>query len=96
MPTTLTDSSARFELQPGSAGASVLALTGRLDARSVAGLWKELEARLRQAPVSMLEVDAASVDYCDGAGLALLHFLSMGGMSPSGVKATVRGLRPEF
>jgi phospholipid/cholesterol/gamma-HCH transport system permease protein len=46
--------------------------------------------------VPALEVDATGVEYCDSAGLALLHFLSMGGMSPPGGKATVRGLRPEF
>ena len=36
------------------------------------------------------------MERCDGAGLALLHFLSMGGPSPTGVKASIKGLRPEF
>ena len=96
MPAARTDSSARFELKAGVPGAGALTLSGRLDARSTGGLWRDLEARLRHSPVSALEVDAAGVEYCDGAGLALLHFLSMGGMLPPGGKAMVRGLRPEF
>jgi len=96
MPTTRPASSARFELKADGPGVGALTLSGRLDARSTANLWRDLDARLRHSPVSALEVDAAGVEYCDGAGLALLHFLSMGGMLAPGGKATVRGLRPEF
>jgi phospholipid/cholesterol/gamma-HCH transport system permease protein len=78
------------------AEAGKVTLSGRLDAQSVASLWRELETRLRQSPAPSLQVDASGVEYCDGAGLALLHYLSMGGMSPPGSKATVTGLRPEF
>jgi len=55
-----------------------------------------LDAQLRQVPITTLEVDASGVERCDGAGLALLHFLSPGGLSPFGGKTTVVGLRPEF
>jgi phospholipid/cholesterol/gamma-HCH transport system permease protein len=96
MPATRPDSSARFELKANGSGAGALTLSGRLDARSTASVWKDLDARLRHSPVSALEVDAAGLEYCDGAGLALLHFLSMGGMLLPGGKATVRGLRPEL
>jgi phospholipid/cholesterol/gamma-HCH transport system permease protein len=96
MPATLTDSPARFDLRPDKAGDAVLHLSGRLDSRSTGGLWKELEARLRPMSVRKLEVDASGVDYCDGAGLALLHYLGMGRMSATGGQVTVRGLRPEF
>ncbi len=96
MPATLTDSNARFELKTASGGASVLTLSGSLDARSVPGPWRELELRLRRTPVAALEVEASGVEYCDGAGLALLHFLSMGGMTTPGCKVTVKGLRPEY
>jgi phospholipid/cholesterol/gamma-HCH transport system permease protein len=96
MPTTRPASSARFELKADGPGVGALTLSGHLDARSTADLWRDLDARLRHSPVSALEVDAAGVEYCDGAGLALLHFLSLGGMLPPGGKATVRGLRPEF
>jgi len=96
MPATRPDSSARFELKADGPGVGALALSGRLDARFTAGLWRDLDARLRHSPCTALEVDAAGVEYCDGAGLALLHFLSMGGMMPPGSKATIRGLRPKF
>ncbi len=97
MPATLNHSIARYELIPGSGGTMMtLNVSGRLDASSTAGLWRELDDRLRQARVANLNVDASGVDYCDGAGLALLHFLSMGGMSEKGGLVTVRGLRPEF
>jgi phospholipid/cholesterol/gamma-HCH transport system permease protein len=96
MPEVLSNSTARFELHSGNTGAPVLSLSGRLDSGSTAELWKEIEARLRQSPVARLEVDASGVDYCDGAGLALLSFLRMGGMSPPDAKVTVRGLRAEF
>jgi len=90
------DSDARFELQPGSQGAAALKLTGRFDARSTARVWGELAAALRQQAPASLDVDASGIEQCDGAGLALLHFLSMGGMLPSNAKASIRGLRPEF
>jgi phospholipid/cholesterol/gamma-HCH transport system permease protein len=96
MPATLDGSSASFELNAGQAGNGTLILTGRLDARSIAGMWKELEARFRQTPMSTLEVNAAGVGYCDGAGLALLHALSFGGLAGPEVRVTVQGLRPEL
>ena len=96
MPATLGDSNARFELKPDGAGSSTLALSGRLDAPATTRLWRNLDAQFRQSPVSALVVDAAGVEYCDGAGLALLHFLSMGGMLAAGAKVTIRGLKPQF
>ena len=86
----------QFDLKADDAGVGTLTLSGRLDARSTTGVWRDLEARLRQTSVSVLAVDAAGVEYCDGAGLALLHFLSMGGMAAPGAKVTVQGLKPEF
>jgi phospholipid/cholesterol/gamma-HCH transport system permease protein len=96
MPAPLTEPAARYDLRSGNGGAATLSLSGHLDARSTAGLWRELDSALRRTPPASLEVDASGVEHCDGAGLALLHFLSMGGMSSSGGKATVKGLRPEF
>jgi phospholipid/cholesterol/gamma-HCH transport system permease protein len=64
--------------------------------QSTPGVWHDLEHRLRQTPVAVLDVDAAGVEYCDEAGFALLHYLGMGGMSAPSGKVTVRGLRPEY
>jgi phospholipid/cholesterol/gamma-HCH transport system permease protein len=96
MPEDQTIADAHFDLKPASGGATVLSLNGRLDAQSTAVLWRELDGRLRQSTVSVLEVDASGIEYCDGAGLALLQFLSMGGMLPPGSKVGVKGLRSEF
>jgi len=96
MPATSSSSPAQFELLPGSGGATTLTLRGRLNADSTAGLWRELDAQLQRTPATKLEVDASAVEYCDGAGFALLHFLGMGGMSAPNGTVTIRGLRPEF
>jgi len=95
-PATTDNAAARFDFQPGGKGAATLRLSGCLDLHSTAALWRSLDARLRQSPVTTLQVDASGVEYCDGAGLALLHFLSPGGLSPFGGNTTVVGLRPEF
>ncbi len=95
-PSTTDNAAATFDLQPAGQGAAKLRLSGCLDLYSTAALWRSLDTQLRQSPVTTLEVDASGVEYCDGAGLALLHFLSPGGLSPFGGKTTVVGLRPEF
>ena len=92
----ITDNAAAFDFQPGGQGTAKLRLSGCLDLRSTASLWRILDAQLRQTPITTLEVDASGVEHCNGAGLALLHFLSPGGLSPFGGKTTVVGLRPEF
>lgn len=96
MTATAADSSARFELSPGGGGTATLNLAGRLDLHSTPTLWPELRAALRQNPPAALEVNASGIEHCDGSGLALLHFLSLGGMLPAGGKADIKGLRPEF
>jgi phospholipid/cholesterol/gamma-HCH transport system permease protein len=96
MPPIPAKSTARFELRASGAEHYALTLSGRLDAQSTAGLWRDLKSELHPLTVSGLEIDASGVDYCDGAGMSLLHFLSMGGMLLSHAKATIRGLRPEF
>ncbi len=85
-----------FTLSDIRGGTATLALRGRLDAPSVSRLWRELEVRLRRAAITVLTVDASAIESCDGAGLALLHFLSMGGMTAPGATVTVQGMRPEF
>jgi len=53
-------------------GRRVLALSGRLDANSIRGVWAEGRQAIAAAPARRIVVDAAGVDYCDGAGIALL------------------------
>ncbi len=95
MPTAFNNG-ASFELHTGPAQTGTLTLRGHLDARSITALWQQLDARFRQKTLTQLEVNAAGVEYCDGAGLALLHAMSLGGLAGPEARVTVQGLRPEF
>jgi phospholipid/cholesterol/gamma-HCH transport system permease protein len=93
---TLEEPAARFELHSEGDEVLALKLSGTLNAVTTARLWRELDGQLPEKTVKAIEVDASEVEHCDGAGLALLHFLEMGGMTSAGVKVGIRGLRPEF
>lgn len=56
--------------KPAPAGIAVT-LSGRLDAEGVSGIWDQATS-LAARPGQRLTVDAKAVNYCDGAGLALL------------------------
>jgi phospholipid/cholesterol/gamma-HCH transport system permease protein len=79
------------DLQFGPAGSARLVLRGRLNARTATACWNELEQHLRGVNVKKLEVDADGLEFCDGGGLALLRYLSMGLMTPEAV-ISVHGL----
>ena len=67
-----------------------LRMTGRLDAAGVATVWAAAHQAIGSARRGVA-LDAAAVDYCDGAGIALLYDLAR-----SGKPLDIRGLRPEF
>ena len=62
---------ASIALQQGD-GLTKLALSGRLDAYSVGPLWREARKALERYARERVVVDCKGVDYCDGAGVALL------------------------
>ena len=86
---------ARVELRRGPGNESVLALAGTFDVASAAAARIELADRLAGAGVTALSVDASGIDRGDMSGMALLYELAEGRLVP-GVRATIRGLRPEF
>ena len=53
-------------------GRRVLALPARLDATTTRRIWDDGRPAIAAAPAKRVVVDAANVDYCDGAGIALL------------------------
>ena len=53
-------------------GGRLLTLSGRLDASTVPAMWDPAHRALADAPTRPVTVDAAAVEYCDGAGIALL------------------------
>jgi phospholipid/cholesterol/gamma-HCH transport system permease protein len=53
-------------------GRRVLALSGRLDATTIRDVWEAARRAIAAAADRRVLVDAKAVDYCDGAGIALL------------------------
>jgi phospholipid/cholesterol/gamma-HCH transport system permease protein len=91
---TPVDLPVRWELSVLPDGTGQLALFGELDASSTPVAWRNLEAELAATRVSRLEVDVRQL-VSDSAGLALLYYLSVGGMTP-GVRVNITGLNPEL
>jgi phospholipid/cholesterol/gamma-HCH transport system permease protein len=93
--TLTTQKELATDLEFGPSGFARLVLHGRLNARTALDCWNLLERDLRVAKVQKLEVDASGLRVCDGAGLALLRYLSMGQMT-SGATVSVHGLESEL
>jgi phospholipid/cholesterol/gamma-HCH transport system permease protein len=74
-------------------GHRVLALSGRLDATTLADLWPAVRRAAADNPAKPVVVDAGGVDYCDGAGIALLVELLR---HPREGKIEVANLKPAF
>ncbi len=49
-----------------------LAITGKLDAETTGRLWPQAVRKVTEARAQTLVLDASKIDYCDGAGMALL------------------------
>jgi phospholipid/cholesterol/gamma-HCH transport system permease protein len=81
-----------FAVQPDRTGN--LVFTGELDTESTPVAWSKLQSELAGVKLSRLEVDARQLD-SDSAGLALLYYLSIGGMTPE-AKVNITGLNPEL
>jgi phospholipid/cholesterol/gamma-HCH transport system permease protein len=91
----MDDDKATFEYQQGDNGQARLTLRGRLDRDTTATVWRQSLAELRQRKPKHLVVDAGEVDYCDGAGLALLSEFKRCQERHDG-QVEIRDLRPEF
>ncbi len=79
----------------GESGERVLTIEGRLDGASTARLWREATAAARSAGNRALVVEADGVDYCDGAGAALLAAIEELAESGGG-RFELRGLRDDL
>ena len=86
---------AALALQPDAGGFATIALSGRLDAYSVGPLWAQAHAALRTSPRAKVIVDCGRVEYCDGAGVALLVDL-LRQPRPAGAEVEIRGLADRF
>jgi len=83
------------DVQVSLDGCARVALRGRLDSHATVACWKLLEQKLRPAKIKALEVDASGLQFCDGAGLALLRYLNMGRMT-RGATVSVLGLEEDL
>jgi phospholipid/cholesterol/gamma-HCH transport system permease protein len=70
-------------------------ITGRLDTNSTGRLWRQAFHVLEQSRPSQVVIDASSVSYCDGAGVAFFVKLQQH-LAETGGQVTIRGLREEF
>jgi phospholipid/cholesterol/gamma-HCH transport system permease protein len=86
---------ASLAISDAADGSRVLALSGRLDSYSIAGVWRAARAALAAAPNRRIVVDASAVDYCDGGGVAMLVDLERQPRAADGA-VTIRGLAPQF
>src|SRR5438093_4506251 len=66
-----------------------------LDAVSAPVAWPNLQSEFATTEVVSLEIDARQLAFCDSAGLALLYYISVGGMTP-GATVNLTGLSPEL
>jgi phospholipid/cholesterol/gamma-HCH transport system permease protein len=71
------------------------AITGRLDAETTSRLWPEAVRKIAEAKPKILIVEAGGVDYCDGAGVALLLQLKHI-QERSGRQIRIEGLQSRF
>ena len=95
MPAVSAEGRVGVELRQ-EAGKAFLGLTGTLDVHTAASARRELETKLSGVPgTAALEVDAGGIERGDMSGMSLLYELAEGRLG-SGVRATVKGLRPEF
>ena len=74
-------------------GRRILALSGRLDSATLPDVWNASRRAASEAPTRPLVVDAAGVDYCDGAGAALFVELLR---HPREGAVEVTNLKPAF
>ena len=86
---------AALALQSGEGSSATIALSGRLDAYTVGPLWREAHAVLRSHAREPLVIDCSRVDYCDGAGVALLVDM-LRQPRAAGAVVEVRGLAERF
>lgn len=84
---------AAFAVSDTPQGQRVVSLTGRLDAAALQQMWAPVRAAVAADPGRPVVVDASGVEYCDGAGAALLVEL-LRHARPAPVE--VRNLRPPF
>src|SRR5258706_14568653 len=87
--------SVRFRGGEKRDGTLNIAIEGRLDSDSTGKIWREATKVVRDAKAPNVKLDAASIDYCDGSGIALLIYLRQQEQNAGGT-LDLEGLGKEF
>src|SRR6266508_6543257 len=76
-------------------GVLKLIITGRLDSTTTGRIWRRAATTVAGAKAKNVIVNASGIDYCDGAGIALMvHLRHL--QSKAGGSFEIDGLRTEF
>ncbi|MBN2315632.1 MAG: ABC transporter permease [Sedimentisphaerales bacterium] len=86
---------ASIDYQKPHKGTLKLAVTGRLDAETTGRLWSQAVRKVAETQPEILVVEAGGVNYCDGAGVALLLRLKHT-QEERGGQIQINGLQPRF
>jgi phospholipid/cholesterol/gamma-HCH transport system permease protein len=86
-------STATLVVTDAADGRRILAVSGQLDATTLPKIWGAARRAVAEVPAKPIVIDAAGVDYCDGAGVALFIDLLR---HPREGKIEVANLRPAF
>ena len=97
LPVTAVDAqhTASLDSSRSEDGALTLTLGGWLDAHTVPPYWKQARALLRDQKSPRVTVDASRLDYCDGAGLAMMVDLQRRQLAAGGT-LKIRGLPERY
>ncbi len=72
-----------------------LVIKGRLDAKATGRLWPQVMKKISETRPKTLTLDAAGIEYCDGAGIGLLIELKRRQQEHGG-SIQIEGLKPDF
>ncbi len=87
--------SASVSISTGQDGAVTLRLSGWLDAHTIGDVWQRCRLAASQSTSRGIVVEASGIQYCDGAGIAMLvDVLRKHGSSKAPVE--IRGLAPDY
>lgn len=88
-------SMASIDYQTPRKGTLKLAITGSLDAKTTGRLWSQAVRKVNENRPEILVVEAGGIDYCDGAGAALLLRLK-NTQEERGGQIQINGLQSQF
>jgi len=81
--------------QVNSDGSLQLNIAGRLDSNTTGKIWRQAKNEVEKNSPRNLVIDASGINYCDGAGIALLFELQLH-QQKAGKEIEIRGLANEF